>query len=56
MTVILPFNIVMTAVHSMIFYVAVVGFTLIAAIVIRKLSAEKWPIINELTIGIYKKK
>lgn len=50
------FNIVMTAVHSMIFYVAVVSFTLIAAVVIRKFSEIKCPLINELTIGVYKKK
>ena len=50
------FNIVMTAVHSMIFYLAVVVFTLIAAIIIRKFSEAKYPLINQLTIGVYKKK
>ena len=50
------FNIVMTAVHSMIFYLAVVVFTLIAAIIVRKFSEAKYPLINQLTIGVYKKK
>ena len=45
------FNIVMTAVNSMIFYVLVVLFTLIVAIIFRKLGNTKYPKLNELTIG-----
>jgi len=50
------FNIVMTAVNSMIFYVLVVLFTLIVAIIFRKLGNTKYPKLNELTIGVYSKK
>lgn len=50
------FNIVMTAVNSMIFYVLVVLFTLIVAIIFRKLGNTKYPKLNELTIGVYPKK
>ena len=47
------FNIVMTAVNSMIFYVLVVLFTLIVAIIFRKsLENTKYPKLNELTIGV----
>ncbi len=48
-------NIVMTAVHSMIFYCAVVWLTLFVAIIVRRIGMSV-PIINELTIGSYKKK
>jgi hypothetical protein len=50
------FNIVMTAVNSMVFYVLVVLFTLIVAIIFRKLGNTKYPKLNELTIGVYPKK
>ena len=50
------FNIVMTAVNSMIFYVLVVLFTLIVAVIFRKLGNTKYPKLNELTIGVYPKK
>lgn len=49
------FNIVMTAVNSMMFYISVVGVTLFVALFMRKLG-ESLPKINELTIGIYKRK
>ncbi len=48
-------NIVVTAVHSMIFYCSVVWLTLFVAIIVRRIGMSV-PIINELTIGSYKKK
>lgn len=50
------FNIVFTAAHSMIFYWCVIGLTLLAAIAVRTLGSSRWPLLNELTIGLYKKK
>ena len=49
------FNIVMTALNSMIFYLAVIITTLIVAIIMRN-AGKNLPRINELTIGVYKKK
>ncbi len=49
------FNIVFTALHSIIFYWCVIILTLIAAGIVRKIGDAKYPLLNELTIGRYKK-
>ena len=50
------FNIVMTGINSLIFYCAVIWLTLLMAIIVRGFSKRKCPLINELTIGLYKRK
>lgn len=50
------FNIVMTAVNSIFFYILTVWCTLIVAIIFRKVGNKYYPRLNALTIGVYKKK
>ena len=49
------FNIVFTALHSMIFYWCVIGLTLAVAAFCRRLGDTRWPLLNAWTIGRYKK-
>ncbi len=46
---------IMTAPIALIFYVAVVALTMAAAVAMRQLG-ERWPMVNQLTIGISKRK
>lgn len=46
---------IMTAPIALAFYVAVVALTMLAAVAMRH-CGERWPILNQLTIGISKKK
>ena len=46
---------IMTAPIALLFYVAVVALTMTAAVAMRQLG-ERWPMLNQLTIGISKKK
>lgn len=50
------FNIVMTAINSLIFYSLTIICTLIMAIICRNIGKNYYPKLNELTIGVYPKK
>ncbi|WP_182186316.1 acyltransferase [Pectinatus frisingensis] len=54
--VMVKLNMVMTAYNSIAFYLGTVVLSVIAAAVCRYFSQKYWPILNELTIGVYAKR